>query len=135
MMVAAFTGRRGAGLTSWLAIALLLGATVALIGAPSHAGPIFDGIITADLFGAFGKAVMFPAAAVAIIAAQGWFEKGTEHGAEYAVLIVFAAVGMSVMVSATSLISLYVGLELTSLAELRARGLPPHRRALGRGGS
>ena len=36
--------------------------------------------------------------------------------AEYAVLIVFAAVGMSVMVSATSLISLYVGLELTSLS-------------------
>ena len=35
---------------------------------------------------------------------------------EYAVLIVFSAVGMSVMVSATSLISLYVGLELTSLA-------------------
>ena len=35
---------------------------------------------------------------------------------EYAVLIVFAAVGMSVMVSATSLISLYVGLELQSLA-------------------
>jgi NADH-quinone oxidoreductase subunit N len=116
MMVAAFTGRRGAGLTSWLAIALLLGATVALTGAPSHAGPIFDGIITADLFGVFGKAIMFPAAAVAIIAAHGWFERGTEHGAEYAVLIVFAAVGMSVMVSATSLISLYVGLELTSLA-------------------
>src|SRR5437763_9521166 len=116
MMVAAFTGRRGAGLTSWLAITLLLGATAALIGAPSHAGPIFDGIITADLFGAFGKAIMFPAAAVAIIAAHGWFESGTEHGAEYAVLIVFGAVGMSVMVSATSLISLYVGLELTSLA-------------------
>src|SRR3954467_15485059 len=116
MIAAAFTGRRGAGLTSWLAIALLLSATFALIGAPSHAGPIFDGIITADLFGAFGKAIMFPAAAVAIIAAHGWFERGTEHGAEYAVLIVFAAVGMSVMVSATSLISLYVGLELTSLA-------------------
>src|SRR5438105_7299734 len=116
MMVAAFTGRRGAGLTSWLAIALLLGATFALIGAPSHAGPIFDGIITADLFGAFGKAIMFPAAAVAIIAAHGWFERGTEHGSEYAVLIVFAAAGMSVMVSATSLVALYVGLELNSLA-------------------
>ena len=35
---------------------------------------------------------------------------------EYAVLILFGAVGMSVMVSATSLISLYVGLELQSLA-------------------
>ncbi len=116
MMVAAFTGRRGAALTSWLAVALLIGATFALVGAPSHAGPVFHGLVTADLFGAFGKAIMFPAAAVAIIAAHGWFERGSEHASEYAVLIVFSAVGMSVMVSATSLISLYVGLELQSLA-------------------
>jgi NADH-quinone oxidoreductase subunit N len=116
MMVAAFTGRRGSGTVSWLAVGLLLAATVALIGAPSHAGPIFDGFVAADLFASFGKAIMFPSAAVAIIAAQGWFEHDHEHSSEYSVLIVFAAVGMSVMVSATSLIALYVGLELTSLA-------------------
>lgn len=116
MMVAAFTGRRGSSLVSWLSVALLLAATAALVGAPSHAGPIFDGLIAADLFASFGKAVMFPAAAVAIIAAHGWFERDHEHSSEYAVLIVFAAAGMSVMVSATSLISLYVGLELQSLA-------------------
>jgi NADH-quinone oxidoreductase subunit N len=116
MMVAAFTGRRVSGVTSWLAVALLLAATLALIGPPSHAGPIFDGFVGADLFASFGKAIIFPAAAVAIIAAHGWFERGTEHASEYAVLIVFSAVGMSVMVSATSLVALYVGLELTSLS-------------------
>ena len=116
MMVAAFTGRRGSGVTSWLAVALLLAATLALVGPPSHAGPIFDGFVGADLFASFGKAIIFPAAAVAIIAAHGWFERGTEHASEYAVLIVFSAVGMSVMVSATSLVALYVGLELTSLS-------------------
>jgi NADH-quinone oxidoreductase subunit N len=116
MLVAAFTGRRGSALVSWLAVAVLLIATAALIGAPSHAGPLFDGLISADLFASFGKAIMFPAAAVAIIAAHGWFEHDHEHSSEYAVLILFAAAGMSVMVSATSLISLYVGLELNSLA-------------------
>ena len=116
MMIAAFTGPRGTKVVNWLAVALLLVATLALVGPPSHAGPIFDGLVSADLFASFGKAVMFPAAAVAIIAAHGWFERGEEHAAEYAVLIVFAAVGMSVMVSATSLISLYIGLELNSLA-------------------
>jgi NADH-quinone oxidoreductase subunit N len=116
MMVAAFTGRRGSALVSWLAVALLLVATAALVGAPSHAGPVFDGLVTEDLFASFGKAIMFPAAAVAIIAAQGWFERGTEHASEYAVLIVFASVGMGVMVSASSLVALYVGLELQSLA-------------------
>jgi NADH-quinone oxidoreductase subunit N len=116
MIAAAFAGRRGTGWISWLAVAILIAATFALIGAPSHAGPVFDGMVSADLFASFGKAIMFPAAAVAIIAAQGWFERGTEHASEYSVLILFAAAGMSVMVSATSLISLYVGLELNSLA-------------------
>jgi NADH-quinone oxidoreductase subunit N len=73
-------------------------------------------MLAADLFASFGKAIIFPASAVAIIAAHGWFERDQEHSSEYAVLIVFAAAGMSVMVSATSLISLYVGLELQSLA-------------------
>ena len=116
MMVAAVAGRRGAALTSWLAIALLIGATVALIGAPSNAGPVFGGLISADLFSSFGKAIIFPSAAVAILMAHGWFERGTEHGAEYPVLILFSTVGMSVMVSATNLMTLYVGLELQSLA-------------------
>jgi NADH-quinone oxidoreductase subunit N len=116
MMLAAFTGRRGTALVSWLAVALLIAATIALIGPPSHAGPLFDGMVSADLFASFGKAVIFPSAAVAIIAAHGWFERGREHASEYSVLIVFAAVGMAVMVSSTSLISLYVGLELNSLA-------------------
>ncbi len=116
MMVAAFAGRGAAAAVSWLSIALLAGATVALIGAPSHAGPVFGGLIGADWFASFGKAIIFPSAAVAVLMAQGWFERGTEHGTEYPVLILFSAVGMSVMVSATNLMSLYVGLELQSLA-------------------
>jgi len=116
MIVAAFAPRRASGVVNWLCVALLLAATVALVGPPSHAGPVFDGLVTEDLFASFGKAIMYPSAAVAIIAAHGWFERGTEHASEYGVLIVFAAVGMGVMVSATSLVALYVGLELNSLA-------------------
>ncbi|HYI49154.1 MAG TPA: NADH-quinone oxidoreductase subunit NuoN, partial [Allosphingosinicella sp.] len=108
--------RRGAGATTWIAVALLIGATVALVGAPSSSGPVFGGLIAADWFGAFGKAMIFPAAAVSIILAHGWFERGTEHGAEYPVLILLSCVGMAVMVSATNLITLYVGLELQSLS-------------------
>jgi NADH-quinone oxidoreductase subunit N len=116
MMAAAFTPRRASGVINWLCVLLLLAATIALIGPPSHAGPVFGGLVTEDLFASFGRAIMYPAAAVAIIAAHGWFDRGTEHASEYGVLIVFAAVGMGVMVSATSLIALYVGLELNSLA-------------------
>jgi len=116
MIVAAFAPRRASGVVNWLCVILLLAATAALVGAPSHAGPVFDGLVTEDLFASFGRAIMYPAAAVAIIAAHGWFDRGTEHASEYGVLIVFSAVGMGVMVSATSLVALYVGLELNSLA-------------------
>jgi NADH-quinone oxidoreductase subunit N len=116
MMVAAFMGRRGSPLCSWASVALLLVASVALIGEPQRAGALFGGLIQADGFGAFGKLIIYLCAAVAIIMAHNWFERDFEHGAEYPVLILLAAVGMSVMVSATSLVSLYVGLELQSLA-------------------
>jgi NADH-quinone oxidoreductase subunit N len=116
MMVAAFGGQRASGATTWLAVLLLLGATFSLLGAPQSAGPLFGGLIVADGFGAFGKLLIFLGAAVAIIAAHNWFERDFEHAAEYPVLILLSCVGMAVMVSATSMVSLYVGLELTSLA-------------------
>ncbi len=116
MMVAASMGRRGSAVTTWAAVLLLLGATVSLIGAPQTAGPLFGGLIVADGFGAFGKMLIFLGAAVAILAAHHWFERDFEHAAEYPVLILLSCVGMAVMVSATSLVTLYVGLELQSLS-------------------
>ncbi|HET9398072.1 MAG TPA: NADH-quinone oxidoreductase subunit NuoN [Sphingomicrobium sp.] len=116
MMVAAFAGRRSAGLTTWASVVLLIGAAIAVFGPPMEAGPLFGGLIAADGFGGFGKVTVFIAAAIVIIAAHGWFERDFEHGAEYPVLILLSAVGMAVMVSATSTMSLYVGLELTSLS-------------------
>ena len=116
MIVAAFGGARVSRLNHILAVVLLLGASLALIGPPQNEGPLFGGLIVADGFGALGKLIIFLSAAVAIIAAHGWFERGFEHGAEYPVLILFSAVGMAVMVSATNLMTLYVGVELQSLA-------------------
>ena len=121
MLVAAFVPRPGR-ITSGVAVGLLVAATIMLLGAPQTSGPLFGGMIAADGFAAFGKLLIFLGAAVAIIGAHGWFaqmagEDGHhEHGAEYPVLILFSAVGMAVMVSATSLVTLYVGLELQSLS-------------------
>ena len=116
MMAAAFGGRRAVGPVSWIAVILLVVATALLAGPPSTTGPLFGGLISDDGFAALSKAIIFPSAAVAILMAHGWFERGTEHATEYPVLILFSSVGMAVMVSATNLMTLYVGLELLSLA-------------------
>lgn len=115
MMVAAFV-RRASMITHWGAIALLVAACFALVGPPQEAGLIFGGMFAADAFAAFGKVIIFLSAAVAIVAAHGWFDRDFEHGAEYPVLILLSSVGAAVMVSATDLMMLYVGLELQSLA-------------------
>ena len=116
MMVAAFAGRRAAGVTTWVAVALLVAAAIATLGRPQDAGPLFGGLIVADGFGAFGKVLIFLSAAVAIIAAHNWFDRDFEHSSEYPVLILLGSVGTAVMVSATSLMTLYVGLELSALS-------------------
>ncbi len=103
-------------IVSIASVALLGLATLSLFGPAHYAGSVMGGQYTADYFAAFAKAIIFPAAAVAILMAHGWFERGTEHSPEYPVLILFSAIGMGTMVSATSLVTFYVGLELQSLA-------------------
>ncbi|HVF82817.1 MAG TPA: NADH-quinone oxidoreductase subunit NuoN [Sphingomicrobium sp.] len=115
MMIAAFA-RRGSTITHWGSIAALLAACVALIGAPQESGAVFGGMFAADGFAAFGKLIIFLSAAVAIVMAHGWFDRDFEHGGEYPVLILLSSVGAAVMVSATDLMMLYIGLELQSLS-------------------
>jgi NADH-quinone oxidoreductase subunit N len=113
MLVAAFAGDRAAQLINWVAIALLGAAAFA---ACSTTGVAFDGQYTSDPFSAFAKVLTFGAAAVALLLAPRWFAQEDALRAEYPVLVLFAAAGMGMMISATNLLSLYVGIELNSLA-------------------
>jgi len=76
----------------------------------------FYGLFVADSFAAFSKIVIYAAAAVSMLMAMSWFGRDKDYRAEYPVLILFSAIGMSIMVSASDLLTLYVGLELQSLA-------------------
>ncbi|MEN3971264.1 NADH-quinone oxidoreductase subunit NuoN [Sphingomicrobium sp. XHP0235] len=118
MLTASTMGARATKLTTWGTILLLIaaGITALLTSEPSSAGPLFGGLLSADPFAVYGKILIYVSAIVAILAADRWFGKAEEHGPEYPVLILLATVGMSVMVSATNLLTLYVGLELNSLA-------------------
>jgi NADH-quinone oxidoreductase subunit N len=118
MLVAAWAGDRSARLLTWLSILLLAVAAFLLpgLGLGSDAGSAFFGLFVADSFAAFSKIVVYAAAAISMVAAMSWFGRDRDYRAEYPVLILFALVGMGMMVSATDLITLYVGLELQSLA-------------------
>ncbi|OYY69002.1 NADH-quinone oxidoreductase subunit N [Sphingomonas sp. 28-63-12] len=118
MMLAAWGGQAASRAISWTAVAILIGAGIALTGPASSGGYAFSGLYRADMFAAFAKVLIYGAAAVAIIIAPRFFENtaGDNLRPEYPVLILLAAVGMGMMVSATDMLTLYVGLELQSLA-------------------
>ena len=76
----------------------------------------FGGQFTADAFAGLAKLMIFAAAGAALVIAPAFFGRYGMMRAEYPVLILFSALGMAIMVSATDLMTLYIGLELQSLA-------------------
>src|SRR5215212_2508309 len=116
MMAAAWMGDKSARLLTWLAMAALAGACFATPGIADRGGTAFDGLFVGDSFAAFSKILIYVAAAASLVAASGWFSRDRDYRAEYPVLILLSAVGMGMMVSAGDLLTLYVGLELQSLA-------------------
>jgi len=75
----------------------------------------FGGLFITDGFAAFLKGLVLIGAAVCLIMTPNFLEREGVNRFEYTVLALFATVGMLMMISANSLISLYVALELQSL--------------------
>ena len=118
MLVAAWGGPASTKAVSWVSVAVLGGALIALTGPASAGGDAFYGLYRADAFAAFAKVLIYVGAAVAILMAPDFFRRtaGADLRPEYPVLILLSACGMGMMVSAGDLLTLYVGLELQSLA-------------------
>ncbi len=114
LMVGAFVGEKSARLVSILSVLLLLVATG--LAATGPLGTAFNGAFVADPLAVFAKVLIYLSAAVCVILGDGWMARTRIAKFEYPVLIVLASVGMAMMASSGDLISLYVGVELHSLA-------------------
>lgn len=76
----------------------------------------FGGLFRADAFAAYAKALIYLSAIASLMVAPNFFGQLRAMRSEYSVLVLFATLGMSIMVSAGDFLTLYVGLELNSLA-------------------
>jgi NADH-quinone oxidoreductase subunit N len=99
-----------------LAVCFVLLAPSVCAGAAGTATFAFGGQFQADAFAGFAKLMIYAASGATIVVAPAFFGRVGAMRAEFPVLILFATLGMSVMVSAGDLIALYIGLELNSLA-------------------
>ena len=77
---------------------------------------VFGGMFVLDEFAVFMKALVLIGTIVTLVIGRGFMLREGMDRFEYPVLVVFASLGMMMMVSANDLIALYVGLELQSLA-------------------
>ena len=76
----------------------------------------FNGAFVIDTFGRVMKVLALFGSAIAIILSVSFMKRDRSERFEYPILILLAAVGMMLMVSANNLIALYMGFELQSLA-------------------
>ena len=116
LLYGVFRGDKSTRSTSWLSILALVAAGVLVVQGPSGGVTTFAGMFIADRFAIFLKLLVLAGSALAIVLSLRYLrEEGVERF-EFPVLIVLATLGMLMMVAASDLISLYLGLELQSLA-------------------
>ena len=115
LLAGAIGGEKATPVISWAAIGLMVLSGVAVVlWTPDHA-TAFHGAFISDSFGRFAKILILIGAALSILLADEFFQPMAARF-ELPVLMVLATLGMLLMVSAGSLIALYLGLELQSLA-------------------
>src|SRR6185503_9816441 len=99
----------------WGAILLLIVSGAAVVMGPEQA-TAFHGAFVADGFSRFAKLLILIGAALSILLADEFFTAIQLSRFELPVVMLLATLGMLLMVSASSFRSLYMGLELQSLA-------------------
>ena len=117
LVVFVYTGKdRHAVLSIWLTSgAFLFLALILAMGTPTGTAS-FGGMFMDDSFARFCKIVILLSAALVLVMGQDYAAKHDMLKFEYPLLVALSVVGMMVMVSAGSLLTLYMGLELQSLA-------------------
>ena len=117
LVVFVYSGKDKYGaLSIWLTsgVFLLLAAIIGLSSVPDTTS--FNGMFVDDNFARFAKVVILLSAATVLVMGQDYAAKHDMLKFEYPLLVALSVVGMMVMVSAGSLLTLYMGLELQSLA-------------------
>lgn len=103
--------------TLWLSIAtLLFAALLTLATAPDARLPGFHGHFVRDAMGDVLKIGVYLSMAAALLYSRDYLRNRTLFKGEYYVLALFAVLGMMVMISAASFLTVYLGLELLSLS-------------------
>ena len=116
LMIGVFRGDKSTRLIIALTVAAFAVALLLIVGPAAQKAVVLNGLFITDSFAVFMKALILIGAGLTLILGLGFIRREKMERIEYPVLLLFATLGMMMMVSANDLISLYMGLELQSLA-------------------
>ena len=117
LTVAAFgKGDAWAGAILWFAAVLMAALGVWIGLSPDGTRTAFGGAFIDDGFARFAKVLVLFASAAVLILSKEYLVRFNLLKYEFPILIVFATLGMMMMISAGDLMALYMGLELQSLS-------------------
>jgi NADH-quinone oxidoreductase subunit N len=115
LMLGVGTKRERGELVLWLAILILILAGI-FVARGEGTQTLFHGSFIVDPFARVMKLLTLTGAAAALLMSVDYWRGSGGLKFEFPVLVLLASTGMMMMISANDLISLYVGLELQSLA-------------------
>lgn len=116
LLFGAFRGEESAGKTSDIAAGILGAALLTILLGSTTEGVVFNGAFIDDHFSDFMKVLALGGSIVTLLLSGDFMRRAGVDKFEFPVLIVLATLGMMMLISANGLISLYLGLELMSLA-------------------
>jgi NADH-quinone oxidoreductase subunit N len=118
LLIDVFFGKDRRRLVAALTLLVLLAGALmtATCGAVSARTLLFDGLYVADPLGTVLKIAGFLTVALALFYSGGYLDRRRMQGGEYYVLALTALLGIFVLVSANSLLTIYIGVELLALS-------------------
>ncbi len=117
LMAAVYTSKdRLAATLVWATAGLFVALALYIGGTGEGERVVFNGLFVDDPFARFAKVTILLSAAAVLVMSQDYMTRRDLLRFEYPILVTLSVVGMMVMVSSADLITLYMGLELQSLA-------------------
>jgi NADH-quinone oxidoreductase subunit N len=117
LMIDVFRGQASNAVTFWAGIiSVLIVLTELALYFPDGSSIAFFGSVKIDPMGAVLKAFALALVLMSFFFARDYFDKHQHQFSEFYILAMFATIGMLVLISANSLLTVYLGLELLSLS-------------------
>ncbi len=115
LMVGVFSGRKANTLVTGLSVALLVIAAISVLQIEED-GYALQSAFIMDPFARFMKILALIGSAVTIAMSINYMRREQFEHFEYPILVLLSTTGMMLMISSASMLTLYLGLELQSLA-------------------